>query len=112
METKYTKGEWKLTNNPAELIDKNLYQDKVYDEENNLLAKTYAENAVEAEANAKLIAAAPELLKQIKDMYDLVEMMGVKMLSEEWNESFRDIFNKVMNNAELLYSNQGININE
>jgi thiamine biosynthesis protein ThiC len=63
-------------------------------------------------ANAKLIAAAPSLLKQVKRMYDLAEMMGMKMLSEEWDEQFRAVYNQVMQNAEFLYSEQGININE
>jgi hypothetical protein len=34
------------------------------------------------------------------------------MLSEEWDEQFRAVYNQVMQNAEFLYSEQGININE
>lgn len=76
---KYTPGPWKLL--PKSRYD--LCQCKVYNPEGNFVVaegfahirdgQTYREHWAEAEANARLIAAAPELLECLKQCSSVLE---------------------------------------
>lgn len=66
METKFTTGEWKVTKQPCSLL-------VTVEEQNNKLfsvcqINTNQAKQGEAEANAKLIAAAPEMLDALMFM--------------------------------------------
>lgn len=68
MENKYTKGEWKVTFSPA------IRQDEITDsyavETDSFIIANTVSASEEEEANAKLIAAAPELLEALQIVYN------------------------------------------
>ena len=69
METRHTQGEWKTYESenvamPFEIVS-----------EGTKIARIV--NETEAEANAKLIAAAPELLKQLKVAVSILKESGI-----------------------------------
>lgn len=66
MKNQHTQGEWKVENWNG------VYNTTVLDQEDNMLCETYYGDelrtpAVQAEANAKLMAAAPELLRVLEE---------------------------------------------
>lgn len=61
-----------------------------------------AKNSQEDRANEKIRSVAPELLEQLKIMYDLCEKIAMKINSEDFNEEFRDEFNPIMRGTEIL----------
>lgn len=70
MKTKHTEGEWNVIQPKYQdyLVVKSDYKDLHICE---ILKGTYTIDKQEAEANAKLIAAAPELLEALKELMDL-----------------------------------------
>lgn len=51
---------------------------------------------------AKIAAKAPELLDQLKAMYDFYETLAMKINSEDFDEKFRDQWNYIMTKTETL----------
>lgn len=67
METKFTKGKW--TFSPMKGTHGHCFAAQVWDEEGHNLATIETKNgAIEASANAKLIAAAPEMFNLISEI--------------------------------------------
>ena len=83
METKFTKGEWKLDKQSIIKNESFGYQIRIYNEnyqESILeLINAWGNTKEEAEANAKLIAAAPDLLNS------LVEFIDISRSNEDFN---------------------------
>lgn len=97
METKHTPGPW------GNIGKQDVYTFNIYADTSKgriLVAETFPnwshENKVasnkrieEAESNAKLIAAAPELLEALKSLYEFAELYGVgsypKASHEDWS---------------------------
>ena len=86
METKFTKGEWKLLANTA---NQKIY---VINQRHCLLAHCYAHvketgnhplTLEEAEANAKLIAAAPDLLEAVYILLGDIEKAPLKYTRDD-----------------------------
>lgn len=66
METKHTKGEWEVTNQYPNGLSSLAEHIEIKSEQWSIAAVfTDGESKEEAEANAKLIAAAPELLEAL-----------------------------------------------
>ena len=66
----YTPGPWKLSGHPARVVAKRGYPiaDLVWDYSSVMSVRTH-------EANARLIAAAPELLKELERLYLYVDAL-------------------------------------
>jgi len=77
METKHTKGEWKVINKPVAL-DANIAivnsnkKPVLICEMTCIRGDSYEDNSSQIEANAKLIAAAPELLEALLVAKELI----------------------------------------
>ena len=67
METKHTKGEWKKDIHPFYYY-KDDVRFAIYNETNGTIAACFGKTGEEAEANAKLIAAAPKLLEALIEL--------------------------------------------
>jgi len=66
METKFTKGGWTIKNPIAEYDSySNMWFVVIWSESDRIIQRIYGSTKSEAEANAKLIAAAPDLLKEL-----------------------------------------------
>lgn len=64
MKTKHTKGEWEVFSRPSWTSPEDEL--KILDSVGTILASISDNNRSEREANAKLIAAAPDLLKALE----------------------------------------------
>lgn len=73
METKHTKGEWKVSQSKTERLG-NI----VVDSNTRNIAKVLSWD-LEAKANAKLIAAAPELLEALKCIIEKEKMFNLEI---------------------------------
>lgn len=86
METKHTKGEWKIFEDV----------DDIYIESDKSIASicciTGWVGLGQDEANAKLISAAPELLEALIECLE-----GVEELNGEYQEGWDDTINKALN---------------
>lgn len=83
MKTKHTQGEWVYNNNGASF---NIKVDNEFVRGGNICPYVYGKSLEESQANAKLIAAAPDLLEacintknlcdklQMPTEYDLIEL--------------------------------------
>ena len=93
METKFTKGDWKV-----DVFDSNLIQRASvisYNGEGSvqLLETDFIGNFEEQNANAKLIAAAPDMFNALKDLYDDKEVWS------DLFESQQEFICRVLNKA-------------
>jgi hypothetical protein len=83
METKHTKGEWKLNYSFSKAVENedNCQWVSIYSESNNLMAEIkgqhYGIPEYEMHANAKLMAAAPDLLKALNDCVQIMESITI-----------------------------------
>ncbi len=97
METKHTKGEWSFQDLPAH----NRYG--IYSNESEFLAVAfYQKTKAEAEANAKLICAAPQLLESLIEAQKLIEVVRQYMPKSIKNTDkfhFENISANVINKA-------------
>jgi hypothetical protein len=78
----YTKGEWKSSK--VVIAKKDWFEVNIGNGEKRL-AETYGDSSEEAEANAKLIAAAPELLEALKGSYELLTEIYEKIPMRDRN---------------------------
>lgn len=99
METKHTKGEWRIENGC--IVASQSKEDWTFICEINkdmLNSKKYApELEVEAKANLKLIAAAPELLEALNLICEYEERgraNGKPRISEKWYNTANDAIKK------------------
>lgn len=84
METKHTKGEWKAVKpNNSQIFISSEYHGAICQ-----LPREYGgvDGIEEAEANAKLISAAPDLLKSILELKEMSERK-IEPTEEEFNEA-------------------------
>ena len=82
METKHTKGEWKLDYSYAvPEVTEDCQWVEIHSESNNLMAEIKGQHRgitnSEMHANAKLIAAAPDLLKALNDCVQIMESITI-----------------------------------
>lgn len=69
MEAKHTPGPWNLKNPTAKYAAyNNLWFCIIESEDRRIIQKIYGRSKEEAEANAKLIAAAPDLLNNLESL--------------------------------------------
>ena len=80
MEFKGTKGEWKINkSNEISIIDNSG------DYFNELICQTNGKSGDERKANAKLIAAAPDLLEACNELIELLSFHGYNNATEIYN---------------------------
>lgn len=74
---KHTKGEWKVKN-LFQLGVKDVNKKGIYEDNNQIAVVNYSThfNKEEAQANAKLIAAAPDLLEACEIALEVLEKIG------------------------------------
>ena len=74
METKHTKGEWKMDDYPMQLCSlPYTWSMGIFDTEGKEKVIVKGDSSEEVEANAKLIANAPELLKGLMEIKKSLE---------------------------------------
>lgn len=83
METKHTKGEWTTAN---------VNGISVWSKDNQMICNVLNTNKNEKEANAKLIAAAPDLLEALVNICKKVEFCSLDNKS-----TFKDEYKKAIN---------------
>jgi hypothetical protein len=105
MKTKHTKGEWTLVSE-AKLIPrakKGQHRVTIQSSKSDLLiGKIVGKDKEQAEANAKLIAAAPELLATLNDLswsFEQRKMKGHKLTTREVNQL--EMINEAIKKATL-----------
>jgi hypothetical protein len=83
METKHTKGEWVIKNQIAEYDGySNMWYVAICLESDRILQRIYGATKSEAEANAKLMAAAPIMLKALLEWQAANALGDAEMLSQ------------------------------
>ena len=95
--TKFTKGEWKITDDRFIAVDEKELVCEVYDRANFLPRPgTIVPDEETAEANAKLIAAAPEMFEALKTMLMFIkESSGIAGWHENGQVATWDEFDVV-----------------
>lgn len=93
---KHTKGKWKNTGVTSQMSN---HRDILANNKRIILLEDYTRNEEEAEANAKLIAAAPELLEALIQLNEgFKREWGVKGNSERVSGNI-DYWNKLASTA-------------
>lgn len=94
METKHTKGEWvylKLEDDSFAVKEKGLFKNGEWTFSDRIC--TLEHYTKENEANAKLIAAAPELLEALIYYFDVLE----EVRGQDWNDKPDHVLIKMIN---------------
>lgn len=96
MDTKFTKGNWLLKNPIAKYAGyNNLWFCIIESEDRHIIQKIYGKTKEEAEANAKLIAAAPEMLEACMTAKAMYEAQGITPESIIGGEQYSSLLNTI-----------------
>ena len=101
MDEKFTKGEWKHISDTHEFCDTGDYQtDEIIKVDKKCIAQCFSIGSIseeEAEANAKLIAAAPELLEACQLMKMYIDYKCKEDANKDLNlENIQKLINKAL----------------
>lgn len=94
MKTRHTKGKWEeVSERPKKLYEFTSYY--VVNEDGYIDIRIKGYNPEKAEANAKLIAAAPEMLKALMNIKHLIEWphangINIEAIKSEYNRIIKD----------------------
>lgn len=92
MGTQYTNGVWILKNPVAKYAGyNNLWFCIIESEDRHIIQKIYGKSKEEAEANAKLIAAAPELLQALKAAKAVFDSQGINETHSIVGEQYKKV---------------------